>query len=114
MRGISGPRTIGIQSAGVRGRLTPISYLLDDTPPATLIKPPHRRNTMTRIRLHLLIALLLVAAACVNAPQETPAAGKAGDTPGSGAVRIGFSMDTLKEERWQRDKALVEQRAKEV
>jgi len=29
-------------------------------------------------------------------------------------VRIGFSMDTLKEERWQRDKMLVEQRAKEV
>jgi D-xylose transport system substrate-binding protein len=29
-------------------------------------------------------------------------------------VRIGFSMDTLKEERWQRDKALVEQRCKEV
>src|ERR1051325_9564664 len=29
-------------------------------------------------------------------------------------VYIGFSMDTLEEERWQRDKALVEARAKEV
>ena len=29
-------------------------------------------------------------------------------------VYIGFSMDTLKEERWNRDKALVEARAKEV
>ena len=29
-------------------------------------------------------------------------------------MRIGFSMDTLKEERWQRDKALVEQRCQEV
>jgi D-xylose transport system substrate-binding protein len=29
-------------------------------------------------------------------------------------VRIGFSMDTLEEERWRRDKSLVEQRAKEV
>jgi D-xylose transport system substrate-binding protein len=29
-------------------------------------------------------------------------------------VRIGFSMDTLKEERWTRDKELVEKRAKEV
>jgi D-xylose transport system substrate-binding protein len=29
-------------------------------------------------------------------------------------VYIGFSMDTLKEERWQRDKALIEARAKEV
>jgi len=32
----------------------------------------------------------------------------------AGPIRIGFSMDTLKEERWQRDKRLVEQRAKEV
>jgi len=29
-------------------------------------------------------------------------------------VLIGFSMDTLKEERWQRDKDLVEKRAKEL
>jgi ABC-type xylose transport system substrate-binding protein len=29
-------------------------------------------------------------------------------------VRIGFSMDTLEEERWLRDKSLVERRAKEV
>jgi D-xylose transport system substrate-binding protein len=29
-------------------------------------------------------------------------------------IRIGFSMDTLKEERWQRDKRLVEQRAREL
>lgn len=29
-------------------------------------------------------------------------------------VVIGFSMDTLKEERWQRDKVLVERRAKEL
>src|SRR5262245_26332332 len=33
---------------------------------------------------------------------------------GNGPLRIGFSMDTLKEERWQRDKALVEQRCKEL
>jgi D-xylose transport system substrate-binding protein len=29
-------------------------------------------------------------------------------------ISIGFSMDTLKEERWQRDKELVEKRAKEL
>jgi D-xylose transport system substrate-binding protein len=29
-------------------------------------------------------------------------------------VKIGFSMDTLKEERWQRDKQLVEQRGKDL
>lgn len=61
----------------------------------------------------LMMGTMLFAASCVNAPQETPAAGT-GSTPRTGAVRIGFSMDTLKEERWQRDKRLVEQRAKEV
>ncbi len=55
----------------------------------------------------IFLLALLVALGCVNAPHETPAAG---DRP----VRIGFSMDTLKEERWQRDKALVEKRAREL
>ena len=55
-------------------------------------------------------ALLAAAGACVKSPTET---GGAGGGRG-GPVRIGFSMDTLKEERWQRDKVLVEQRAKEV
>ena len=59
------------------------------------------------------LAVLTFLGACVEAPTETPVAGTtaaAGDRP----VRIGFSMDTLKEERWQRDKQLVEQRAKEL
>jgi len=62
---------------------------------------------MKRARLFLLI---LLAASCVNAPQETATS----SAPRTGPVRIGFSMDTLKEERWQRDKQLVEQRAKEL
>jgi D-xylose transport system substrate-binding protein len=32
----------------------------------------------------------------------------------TGGVRIGFSMDTLKEERWNRDRELVERRAREL
>ena len=71
---------------------------------------------MRTLRL-VLIAATLLAAACVNAPeQQTTATETASSTaPGpTGGVRIGFSMDTLKEERWQRDKALIEQRAKEV
>jgi D-xylose transport system substrate-binding protein len=56
---------------------------------------------------------ILFATSCVNAPQETATSGTQ-QTPHSGPVRIGFSMDTLKEERWQRDKRLVEQRAKEL
>jgi D-xylose transport system substrate-binding protein len=59
-------------------------------------------------------ALLCLAIACVNAPQETATTGTAATALHTGPVRIGFSMDTLKEERWQRDKQLVEQRAKEV
>src|SRR6185436_11591613 len=65
---------------------------------------------MRNIRLSL---LFLLAAACVNQPQETKTTGTSA-APHTGPVRIGFSMDTLKEERWQRDKQLVEQRAKEV
>lgn len=59
-------------------------------------------------------ALLSMSIACVNAPQETATTGTTATAPRTGPVRIGFSMDTLKEERWQRDKQLVEQRAKEV
>jgi D-xylose transport system substrate-binding protein len=59
---------------------------------------------------------LCAAGACVSAPETGGGGGAAagGNAWKSGPVRIGFSMDTLKEERWQRDKALVEQRAKEV
>lgn len=62
--------------------------------------------------LALSVVCMLLAASCVNAPQETATTGEA--RAQSGPVRIGFSMDTLKEERWQRDKRLVEQRAKEL
>ena len=62
------------------------------------------------MRKALAVACLL-AASCVNAPQETSTSTP---TTTAGPVRIGFSMDTLKEERWQRDKEAVEQRAKEV
>src|SRR5882762_478528 len=75
-----------------------------------MIKPPFAGGTMRIARLPFVI---LLAAACVNAPQETSTGGAA-KAPHGGPVRIGFSMDTLKEERWQRDKRLVEQRAKEV
>jgi D-xylose transport system substrate-binding protein len=70
----------------------------------------------------------LAAGACVDQPATTQngAAGGGGGTASSSGgyqrktkkagepVYIGFSMDTLKEERWQRDKALVEARAAEV
>jgi D-xylose transport system substrate-binding protein len=62
----------------------------------------------------LLVITALLAAGCVSGPQQQ-AGGNCADRPKkTGRVKIGFSMDTLKEERWQRDKDLVEQRAKEV
>jgi len=63
--------------------------------------------------LSLSAVCLFLAASCVKEPQETSTAGTT-RAPHGGPVRIGFSMDTLKEERWQRDKRLVEQRAKEI
>lgn len=61
----------------------------------------------------LISSALVLALSCVQAPEQ-PAADTQSTAPRTGPVRIGFSMDTLKEERWQRDKALVEQRAREL
>src|SRR2546421_7142828 len=67
-------------------------------------------KTFAKLALLSLSAGFLFAA-CVKGPES----GNTGRSAKSGGpVRIGFSMDTLKEERWQRDKALVEQRCKEV
>jgi D-xylose transport system substrate-binding protein len=67
------------------------------------------RSKVKLILLCLTAALLF--SACVKGPDQ----GKTGRSAKQGGpVRIGFSMDTLKEERWQRDKALVEARCKEV
>jgi D-xylose transport system substrate-binding protein len=66
-------------------------------------------------KLASLLAIPFVLA-CVN-PEQQQTATTATTTASSSStkpVRIGFSMDTLKEERWQRDKALVEKRAAEI
>src|SRR5216117_243592 len=59
------------------------------------------------------LIVFFFAAACVNQPQEN-ATTATSTAPHAGPVRIGFSMDTLKEERWQRDKQLVEKRCKQA
>ena len=63
-----------------------------------------------------LILLALVLGGCVSSTQQTNnSTGTTRKTKGpNDPVVIGFSMDTLKEERWQRDKDLVEKRAKEL
>src|SRR5436190_9507892 len=65
----------------------------------------------TQVKLILFsLTMVFLCIACVKGPEGS--AGKR--AKGTGPVRIGFSMDTLKEERWQRDKQLVEQRCKEL
>jgi D-xylose transport system substrate-binding protein len=65
----------------------------------------------TKVILLSVVLSMTLVAACVSGPQTGTGGKKKGPND---KVRIGFSMDTLKEERWQRDKALVEQRCKEV
>ena len=68
---------------------------------------------MKLFRLLAVIAALTCAtfgAACVQGPTQKADSGK----PRSGPIRIGLSMDTLKEERWQRDRDLFVARAKEL
>lgn len=65
----------------------------------------------TRMLAVFTSALLLIAGACVSAPLDRNANASKSKT---GPVRIGVSMDTLKEERWQRDKDFLEARAKEL
>lgn len=60
----------------------------------------------------LLLALFL-GSACVSGTQTSNGGAKKKKGPNEPVI-IGFSMDTLKEERWQRDKELVEKRCKEV
>src|SRR5438552_6009066 len=64
----------------------------------------------TKLIMFCLTAALLFAA-CVKGPDQTKTGRSAKQ---GGPVRIGFSMDTLKEERWNRDKELVLQRCKEI
>ncbi|HEX9918421.1 MAG TPA: substrate-binding domain-containing protein [Pyrinomonadaceae bacterium] len=77
-----------------------------------------------KVFMSLALVCLLAAAACTSGDgggtgANTGSAGGTGATtrPKKGPndkIFIGFLMDTLKEERWQRDKDLVEKRAQEV
>lgn len=69
---------------------------------------PHTKTVL----LGLVLALALVGA-CVSGTETNTGGAKKKKGPNE-TVFIGFSMDTLKEERWQRDKELAEKRAGEV
>ena len=68
-----------------------------------------------RIFLVLIVgSFLFLAIACVNAPQQNAGNSTSIEAPKSGKIRIGLSMDTLKEERWQKDRDLFVKRAEEL
>jgi len=62
----------------------------------------------------LLLVLAILVGACVSNNQPTNNTAARKKKGPNEPVLIGFSMDTLKEERWQRDKDLVEKHAKEL
>ena len=65
-----------------------------------------------RFKTQLAVVLVtLFAVSCVSGPQGQNSTGR---KTRSGPVRIGLSLDTLKEERWQYDRDLFLARAKEL
>src|SRR6185312_519198 len=70
---------------------------------------------MQRRTLLLCITVIaLMAGGCVSGTQQSTTGGARKPKGPNDPIKIGFSMDTLKEERWQRDKDLVEKRCKEI
>ena len=73
-----------------------------------------KRNKSTFLFLVICFFLTTVfALSCAQAPQNENIL-VAGDKAKSGKIRIGFSMDTLKEERWQKDRDIFVKRAEEL
>lgn len=66
-----------------------------------------------RLRLLFLLILAVFVSACVQNPQSTTAQCNRSTDPNR-KIKIGFSMDTLKEERWVRDKDAFEAHCKKL
>lgn len=62
--------------------------------------------------LTIVILACVFLMSCTNSPNENGKAPSAGDT--GKRIKIGFSMDTVKEERWVRDRDAFEARCKEL
>jgi len=67
-----------------------------------------------RFWLLSLVCLSVLALSCVQSPQTNPGATAPVSQNKTGKIRIGLSMDTLKEERWQKDRDLFVKRAEEL
>jgi D-xylose transport system substrate-binding protein len=70
-----------------------------------------KRNLMKIRTLLPLVIAAIFASACVQAPNENNGVAAKKD---DGKIKIGFSMATLKEERWQKDKAAFEEHCKKM
>ncbi len=67
---------------------------------------------MPSFRLLFIICALLISA-CVQAPTDQTSSPGNTAAPG-GRIKIGFAMDTVKEERWQRDRDAFEAHCKKM
>ncbi len=68
---------------------------------------------ISRILAFTVISLVFLAMACVQPPTQNSGTNTTSQNK-SGKIRIGLSMDTLKEERWQKDRDLFVKRAEEL
>lgn len=74
---------------------------------------------MTRNKLPVLLTgvcffmAMVFASSCAQEPQGQSVSGS-NEKAKSGKIRIGFSMDTLKEERWQKDRDIFVKRAEDL
>jgi len=68
------------------------------------------------LKILFLFLCVLFVAACVEGPPPTGNAAQNGTTTtnANGKIKIGFSMATLKEERWQRDRQAFEAHCKQM
>lgn len=57
---------------------------------------------------------VFVLSSCVQSPQPNSGTTTASPPNKSGKIRVGLSMDTLKEERWQKDRDIFVKRAEEL
>jgi D-xylose transport system substrate-binding protein len=72
----------------------------------------NRIKTTRAILSLIVVAFSLFVLSCARSPEQNTAAPAAANK--SGKIRIGLSMDTLKEERWQKDRDIFVRRAEEL
>ncbi len=69
---------------------------------------------MRRLLTFLSLTLCLFLMACVEAPKDQPGANPNAAKDPNRKIKIGFSMDTVKEERWQRDQQAFDAHCKKM